>query len=406
MHHERRAVIIDDDSLLCRLLQRRLHRVGIEPYFTHSGGQGLSTASRVRPDVILLDVHLPDTDGFDVCRLLKAQSETADIPVIMMTASGDLHARAFDAGAADCITKPISGEELDARVAMVLRRHAPDSDKAASNTRVLDLVDEAADPTAAAPTESGDVAMAAVDEVLAVIGHELRTPLSGIRVMAEYLVTEQRRTGEPHKFLVSIHDQVLRMATMVNNLLESARINSGMARWNWAEASLSKICSGVTDVLCPLGDREVISQCAIDPEDLIMKGDADAVQRLLINLVSNAQKYASTGSIRVEVEEDFDASGRWIVLHVIDTGKGMPPDVVARLGVPFALNGGVAGLNQSIGCGLGLSICKSIAAAHGGSIDVQSELGKGTTVTARLRADLPEPIDLIPNDTFDAELAA
>jgi len=378
MHQERRAVVIDDDILLCRLLQRRLHKVNIELFFAHTGNSGSAMVSRIKPDVILLDVHLPDTNGFDVCRELRSQPETRDIPIIMMTASGDLHARAFSAGATDCIIKPISGEELNARVAHVL--------DATSHAQT-----ESTDCTDTPVTTQAEESLAAIDEVLAVIGHELRTPLSGIRVMAEYLITEQGRSGPPHRFLVSIHDQILRMSTMVNNLLESARINSGMARWSWSSCSLDKICTGAMDILDPVVEGAIVPTCQVEPAGLTMRGDADAVQRLLINLISNALKYTNSGHIAIDVRGETDSRGQWIVIQVRDTGKGMSSDVLTRLGVPFALNKGVIGLGESIGCGLGISICKTIAAVHGGDVSFASEPGKGTFVTVRLRADLDGP---------------
>jgi signal transduction histidine kinase len=155
-----------------------------------------------------------------------------------------------------------------------------------------------------------------------------------------------------------------------------------------------------------------------------MRGDADAVRRLVLNLAGNARKHTDAGTIHVAVRgfrEGGEVSteltvpstetgepgsslgtqhsvlstprtGReWVEITVRDTGRGIPPDIAARLGEAFALNAGVVGANHVQGTGLGLSICKAIVAAHGGTMRIESAPGAGTTVTARLRADLDGP---------------
>jgi signal transduction histidine kinase len=123
-----------------------------------------------------------------------------------------------------------------------------------------------------------------------------------------------------------------------------------------------------------------------------MFGDADALRRLILNLVSNSRKYTQAGSIDVHIYTRRSTTERWIEIRVIDTGAGIPPEIVNRLGEPFALNSGAVGDNYVSGTGLGLSICKTVAAAHGGSIQFESNSGAGTTVTVALRADLTEPV--------------
>ena len=236
-------------------------------------------------------------------------------------------------------------------------------------------------------------AIRAMDQVLGVVGHELRTPLTGLRAMSEYMLDDEaRHTEEWDRFLKSMHDEVIRMSQTVNDLLEAARLNSGRATWNFATCELQQICEEALAIVRPLIDESRVSLAWICPPDLRMTGDADALRRLILNLVSNSRKYTESGSIAVHVSTRQSESERWVEIHVVDTGAGIPPEIAERLGEPFALNSGTVGANYVSGTGLGISICKAIAAAHGGAIQFESKAGAGTTVTVTLRADLNEPV--------------
>jgi PAS domain S-box-containing protein len=236
-------------------------------------------------------------------------------------------------------------------------------------------------------------AVRSLEQVFGVVGHELRTPLAGLRMMAEYLLTYcAAETAECSELLKSINDEVTRMADMVNNMLEAARLNSGLARWNWGTVDLEQACQAALDIVVPLNDpRKVQLSVSIQPAGLTMRGDADAIRRMVLNLVSNAHKHTQEGTIRVEVHGFERASERWVEIRVEDTGEGMAPNIVERLGQAFSLNSGVVGENYIKGTGLGLAICKGIAGAHGGTLSVASAEARGTTMTALLRADLAEP---------------
>jgi PAS domain S-box-containing protein len=237
-------------------------------------------------------------------------------------------------------------------------------------------------------------AVRAMDQVLGVVGHELRTPLAGLRAMSEFLLDEEaRQTEEWDRFLKNINEEVIRMSQTVNDLLEAARLNSGRATWNFGTVALRQICDDALTIVRPLVDESRVALSSmICPPDLCMTGDADALRRLILNLVSNARRYTKDGSIAVHASTRGGAAERWVEIRVTDTGAGIPPEIADRLGEPFALNSGAVGANYVSGTGLGLAICKAIAAAHGGTIRFESQAGAGTTVTVALRADLDEPV--------------
>ena len=236
-------------------------------------------------------------------------------------------------------------------------------------------------------------AVSAMEQVLGVVGHELRTPLAGLRAMSEYLLTDAaRQTREFDQFLVGIHDEVVRMSDTVNDLLEAARLNSGRARWNWSAVPLEEVCRDALDAVRPLVDESRVRlELDVSPPHARMAGDPEAVRRLVLNLLNNARKYTHDGEIRVSVGS-FERGGRGFVrVTVRDTGTGIPPEIAAHLGEAFVLNAGVVGDHYCGGTGLGLAICKGVAAAHGGVIYVESTRGQGAAITAEMRTDLRRP---------------
>jgi cell cycle sensor histidine kinase DivJ len=178
---------------------------------------------------------------------------------------------------------------------------------------------------------------------------------------------------------------------MVNSLLEAARLNSGVAVWQWGVVRFGNVSADALDVVRPLIDQSKLAiSFSCEPEDLEGTGDADAIRRLIINLVNNAARHTPSGSVTVTCRKlSKMMPGQWVEIQVADTGKGIDPALAERLGEPFALNSGAVGANHVQGTGLGLAICKGIAAAHGGRMLIESAPGKGTTVSVRLRCDLP-----------------
>jgi PAS domain S-box-containing protein len=249
-------------------------------------------------------------------------------------------------------------------------------------------------------------AVKSMEQVLGVVGHELRTPLAGLRATLEFLMNaDAKQMDEYDKFMKTVHSETVRMADMVNNLLEAARLNSGCAQWHWSTVPMEQTCQTALDIVSPLIDKtRVHLACEVEPNDLEMQGDEEGIKRLLINLVTNAAKYTAEGGIKISVKERSEDGKSFIVLKISDTGEGIPEEVARKLGEAFALNSGVVGSNYIKGTGLGLAICKGIVAAHDGSISVASTVGKGTTFTIVMRADLAEAVKEPDNIAISQEV--
>jgi PAS domain S-box-containing protein len=249
-------------------------------------------------------------------------------------------------------------------------------------------------------------AVKAQERLLGVVGHELRTPLAGIRAIAELLLDDgAREMAEFDTFLANIHDEAVRMSGLVNDLLEVARMRSGVASWNWSMVALQEVCEAAVRTIRPLIDRARVEVTTkVDPPDLVMRGDNNGIRQLLINLLSNAGKHTPKGSIQV-LATGFENDGQsFIRLTVSDTGSGMTPEVARRLGEAFALNSGVIGASCVKGSGLGLAICRGIVTAHGGKITVKSAQGTGSVFTAMLRADLEGPASTVQETRIECEV--
>jgi len=231
------------------------------------------------------------------------------------------------------------------------------------------------------------------EQVLGVIGHELRTPLAALRLLAESLLTDAIDREQQAEFIRNIHEQTIRITEMANNMLEAARLDSDLAAGQWNEFSLRQVCRECVNVIQPLADKQNVKLTAeVAPRDLRMRGDAEAIRRLFVNLLSNACRYTSDGEVTIRAHDAAGAGHeKWIELQVADNGSGMPPEIVDKLGQAFALKRSQLEPDASAGAGLGLAICRRIVAVHGGHITVHSQPGEGSLFIIHLRADLEQP---------------
>jgi signal transduction histidine kinase len=324
-------------------------------------------------DIILLDLSLPDSRGLETFQTIRLRAP--ETPIIVLTGFDDdaTALAAVKGGAQDYLAKDHADRYTFVRaVRYALERKQ--AEQAELERRTLQKT------------------VRSMEQVLAVVAHELRNPLTAMQLIAEHLIAEpDAPAAEQEQFLRSLQDHVGQMTDMVNDLLEAARLESGAARWNWATVRLSDVLREAMESVGPVATTgRVRIDVSLQPEDLVVRGDAGALRRLLVNLVSNALKHTSEGVIEV-VARGAPRGKRAVRIIVRDTGAGMTEDVAAQLGVAFALNTGVAGGRETRGAGLGLAICKGIVAAHGGAMSVVSAPGQGTTFTVDLSGDLPGP---------------
>lgn len=377
-----KTVLAVDDTpenlAVVNALLRGLYKVKV----SSSGEHALAIAANTSPDLILLDIMMPGLDGYEVCRRLKADPTTADIPVIFLTAKSDEEGeqRGFDLGAVDYITKPISPPLLLARVkAQLSLKEARD---ALQRNHMEDK-------------QRFELAMAQQMEIntlkstfVSMTTHEFRTPLTTIMSSQELLrhygdrMTPQDR-GETFD---SIASAVQRMVAMLDQVLTIGKADAKLLEFLPKPMNLRLLCSQLRDEVLAgqiADDSELDRALAltVDIGDDMVLADEKLLRHILGNLLSNAIKYSPGGQgVRFTVLRD----AKGLVFEVHDQGIGIPPEELPRLFGNFHRANNVGNIP---GTGLGLTIVKRAVESHGGSIAVDSELGRGT----RFRVCLPQP---------------
>jgi signal transduction histidine kinase len=218
-------------------------------------------------------------------------------------------------------------------------------------------------------------------DLLADVIHELRVPMTSIVGYSKMLMLgdEDRSTFE-RESLETIHREATRLGNMVNEFLDLARLESGRTRLEREPVDMRNLVREALQLLLPNAGEQVVTLQLHAPEELPqIAGDAARLKQVLVNLISNAIKY-NRPSGRVDIILGVERQD--LKVEVRDTGRGIPAEQLPQLFQKFFR--GAASESEAKGTGLGLAICKGIVEAHGGSIDVESELGKGSAFTFTL----------------------
>jgi len=358
------VLVVDDTVENLRVLSELLGEQGYEVRAVTSGRQALQAVEHDPPDLILLDITMPDMDGFEVCRRLRATEWSKDVPVIFLTAltaTAD-KLRAFDAGGVDYVTKPFQFEEVLARVRthVALRRAQ----------------------TALADSYKGLRALEQLrDDLVHMIVHDMRSPLTALQIDLNLLKGPAAALDDvSRQGLQAAVDSVKALNRMANDLLDVSRLEEGKMPIDRAEWDLTQIASEVRSAL-----RNIDHERPIDIETagpVRATCDGSLVRRVLENLVSNGIRHTPAGSrIRISLASD---RGR-VRVEVHDQGRGVPPEAREKIFEKFgALQARHDRSYHSVG--LGLAFCKLAIRAQGGTIGVDSGVPAGSTFWFELPA--------------------
>jgi signal transduction histidine kinase len=361
-----RALIIDDDPVSGRLVGRYLQRAGHETVIRMDGQTGLAEALANPPDLIVLDVMMPGLDGFAVCSALRDEEATREVPVIFLSARGDLRDRVagLDQGAVDYLVKPFAPEDLLARVRAALRTKALQAElrQAFTELRQVDLNRQ---------------------ELVSMLAHDIRGMLGAVSSAVEMarLDLENLPRRDAHRFLAIAERNTTELVDLTTNLLDIYRLDEGRLRPRAQSVSLAELVADVADRLAAQASfRETrLVVAGIAPEHVV--ADRDLLERVVLNLVTNALKFSPAGgTVTIEIGADRAAPGGspGTVVAVRDEGPGIPPEDQPHLFerfTPLALPTG----QRPVGSGLGLAFCKKVVTLMGGEIWVESAPGQGST---------------------------
>mgnify|MGYP000863747357 FL=1 len=384
-----RVLIVEDAPANIQALTAILREKGYAISIATNGRQALDVLATVRPDLILLDVMMPEMDGFETCTRIKASPQWRDIPIIFLTAkseTGDI-VRGFELGAVDYVAKPFHAHELLARVHTHLAM-----DRLRRENELL------------VRAESENARHRSVAQMVAGVAHEINTPLGVINTAASLLT---RWLAEPVMVTLA---KTADGQMMAEDLAEAAGLITRNAhRAHKLVQDFKKVSvNQITDVRETTSLAETIEETVNlfratarqSPMQVLFSntlpqprgewtGYPGSLSQVLLNLLSNAQRYAypigAGGRVEIELSANPQGMPEGYRITVRDFGQGIPPENLPRIFEPFFTTGRGQG-----GSGLGMSIVHTIVTAHmKGTIAITSTLGEGTTVTMHLPVAVP-----------------
>ncbi|HVX94389.1 MAG TPA: hybrid sensor histidine kinase/response regulator [Polyangia bacterium] len=374
------TILVVDDNLQNReVAEGHLVGAGYQAVQAESGEAALALLQpgARRPDLVLLDVLMPGLDGFETCRRIRALPGGSRIPVLFLTALGDLgtHKAALDSGADDFLTKPINRTELLIRVRSLLRIKALSDEQA----RNLEVISSQRDALIAAQREK--------EELTALIIHDLKNPLSSILSNVQYALGQESLGTDERDSLRDVLRASQSMVRMVMNLLDVSRSEDGALVPHMSEFELPGLLREVTSEMeRRIEDKDQRLELLVAPDVRVMTADRDLVRRIVENLVDNAYKYGSRrATIRIEAALVPNAGAPTVVeLRVRDEGEPIPAAFRQKIFEKYARVEGRPAHEVRSSHGLGLVFCRRAVEIHGGQIWVEENVSRGNCFCVRL----------------------
>jgi signal transduction histidine kinase/HPt (histidine-containing phosphotransfer) domain-containing protein len=387
-------LIIDDVIENVGLLGDTLDDLA-EVQFATSGQEGVDLARAAPPHLILLDVMMPDMDGFQVLDQLKRDKRTAQVPVLFVTARTDVEteSRALIRGAVDFIQKPIRAEAVRSRVQLHLRLSQQTAELSAANAALEGRIDQRSQELVEALGRA-EASTRAKASFLARVSHELRTPLNTVIGLAQVGLRDAAAGLPVETHYARILSAGQELLGVINDVIDFSALEMGGLSVRRQPLNLADTVAQAVQKVEPSAAAKGLSfqvTWALSAS-LVVLGDARRVEQVLVQLLSNAVKFTQAGHVHLDIRETPEQ----VVLEVSDTGIGMSPRQLQNLFQPFEQMDG-SNTRAYSGLGLGLVIAQHLAQEMGGIIEVASLPGEGTEVRFSLvrasaqEATLPAP---------------
>ncbi len=354
-------LIVDDVPANLNVLGNILEEEGYKVRPVLSGLMALQVSEKEKPDLILLDIMMPDMDGFEVCRMIKENNNLNDVPIIFISALNDSNdiVKALTSGGADYITKPFRAEEVKARVATHLKIY---QQRKVLQEQSFELREQ---------SEELRELNASKDKFFSIIAHDLRGPFNGFlgltQIMAEDL--PNLTMIEIQEIAVNMRDSAANLFRLLENLLQWARIQRGLIPFDPEVLEALPIVRESLEMLYQSAKRKGIEIEVNVPVCLTFFADRNLLQTVIRNLVSNAIKFTNKGGkINISAKVTNDKN---VEIAIKDTGIGMSPELVEQL-FRIDVQTGRKGTDDELSTGLGLLLCKEFVERSGGKIWVKS----------------------------------
>lgn len=364
-------MVVDDNVFNVQLLEIMLKKSNYTVISATCGKEALEKLKSEKPDIVLLDIMMPDISGYDVAKEIRENSDFSEIPILFLSALNNVDdiIKGFKSGADDYISKPFNKEELLTRINHQLSLVNAKRIIIKKNEELRKLVMER-------------------DKFYSLVAHDLRSPI-GILKMSLNILTElkEEQIGEDMYEIISMSNKTAEeIFQLLDNLLKWARWQSGSLKTVFQTINIADLINSVTEQLEIIAGIRHISIPVTVPDDLIISMDIEMIKTVLRNLISNAIKFSKDGStIEVTVEEDTDN----VIVHVKDHGCGIKEEDKHLILNPNS-NHTTYGLNNEEGSGLGLTLCVQFVEKNHGKIWFESTEGVGSTFSFSIPKIMPE----------------
>jgi len=433
-------ILIVEDSptqaeRLRRLIQSKSYRVRVAA----NGRLALGLLHEHRPHLVLSDIIMPELNGYELCRAIKADETLRDIPVILVTALNDVKdiIRGIECGADNFIRKPYSEDYLLSRISHMLvnqkLRSTPGSDGIAlylgdqkhfihaGRLQILDLLISTYEQAVQVNSElqarerqvielnmrlahhageletiNREIALKNLElaeasrmksAFIANMSHELRTPLNAIIGFTGALLMKLPGplTPDQDKQLNTIRTSARHLLSLINDILDVAKIESGKVTLVLERVQCQDLLAQTADSLRPLAAQKGLALTVeVPPEPIVIDSDKRALTQIIINLVNNAIKFTDEGSVKVALGQRMEEGQLLTEFSVADTGAGIRAEDQPKLFQAFSQLDSTS-TRHAEGAGLGLYLCQNLANLLGGRLLFTSEFGVGSTFTLALR---------------------
>lgn len=367
-----RILVVDDEPNNLQLMMQILND-HYQLAFAANGSKALEVARKLETDLILLDIMMPDMDGYEVCRKLKAEEKTRHIPVIFITARDDIEdeTKGLELGAIDYIAKPISPSIVKARVKNHIELKIA-REKIEKQKRRLE--DQNTELLRAAQFR---------EDVERITRHDLKTPLNAIIALPQYISMKGNLSEEQIDYLKTIEESGLRMLNMINLSLDLFRMERGMYQFHPDRVNISKIINKIISEMQYYAEMKNLSVKILingNPpggKDIFLQGETLLCYSMLANLIKNAFEASPEEEQITVAVNDGDGNDTMGTVSIHNKGA-VPEEIRDRFFDKYVTSG------KKTGIGLGTYSARLIAGIQGGSIEMDTSDEKGTAVTVRL----------------------
>ena len=369
-----KILVVDDDPDILRMTERLLSEKQYTVSTAINGQECNQAILRDKPDLLLLDVMLPDTSGKFICKALKSDPELSSIFVLLlsgMKTDSENISEGLESGADGYLVKPVKNRELLARVDAAIRIIQAERKIKQINTELRK-------------------ANAEKDKFFSIIAHDVRGPLRTFVGLTQLMVEglPDLSAEKIQSFSLKMLNSATNLSLLLENLLEWSMIRQGLLVFDRKELKLLPIVEESIAMVIETAQKKEIDITNEVPDDLVVYADQNLIQTVIRNLISNAVKYTRRGGgVRLSAHA---IDGQGVEISIQDSGIGMSRTMIDQLFL-LDVQTNRKGTEGEPSTGLGLQLSKEFIEKHGGKIRIESEEGKGSTFSITIPySDKPE----------------